>query len=140
MEQRGLAEVRGAPQSALAYEPGARNRHDRFLDQRDGDRAAERAPADSDRDVDVVDVEVRRPAPGAQPHVDARMASLRELNLYPDAKSWSTTDTELKVSTRLMSPTELGGSEPNPAMYLGRGLTILLHDSLMNNSLDRFVT
>jgi hypothetical protein len=36
-----------------------------------------------------------------------------------------------------MANTELGGSEPNAAMYLGRGMTILLHDTLMNNSLDR---
>ena len=71
------------------------------------------------------------------PEIAERLAALRELNLYPDAKTWSTTDSELKVATRLMAPTELGGSEPSPAMYLGRGLTVLLHDSLMNNYADR---
>lgn len=71
------------------------------------------------------------------PDIAERLAALRELNLYPDAKSWSTTDSELKVSTRLMAAGELGGSEPNPAMYLGRGMTVLLHDSLMNNYADR---
>ncbi|HEY2249757.1 MAG TPA: hypothetical protein VGH74_01805 [Planctomycetaceae bacterium] len=69
--------------------------------------------------------------------VAARLEALRELNLYPDAKSWSTTDSELKVATRLMGPGELGGSEPSPAMYLGRGLTVVLHDSLMNGYADR---
>ena len=71
------------------------------------------------------------------PDVAERLSALRELNLYPDAKTWSTTDSELKVATRLMAPSELGGSEPSPAMYLGRGMTVLLHDSLMNNYADR---
>jgi hypothetical protein len=71
------------------------------------------------------------------PEVAERLAALRELNLYPEAKSWSTTDSELKIATRMMAPTELGGSEPSPAMYLGRGVSVLLHDSLMNNYCDR---
>lgn len=71
------------------------------------------------------------------PEIAERLAALRELSLYPDAKTWSTTDSELKVSTRMMAAGELGGSEPNPAMYLGRGITVLLHDSLMNNYADR---
>jgi hypothetical protein len=71
------------------------------------------------------------------PEIAERLTALRDLNLYPDAKSWSTTDKELKVATRMMAAGELGGSEPNPAMYLGRGITILLHDSLMNNYCDR---
>ncbi|MBS0266030.1 MAG: hypothetical protein JSS02_29125 [Planctomycetes bacterium] len=71
------------------------------------------------------------------PDIAARLTSLRELNLFPEAKSWSTTDKELKVATRLMGNTDIGGSEPSPAMYLGRGVTVLMHDSLLNNSLDR---
>jgi hypothetical protein len=66
-----------------------------------------------------------------------RMSALRELNLYPDAKSWSTTDSDLKVATRLMGPNELAASDPNPALVLGRGATILVHESLMNASADR---
>ncbi|MFN0056734.1 MAG: hypothetical protein ACKV0T_31710 [Planctomycetales bacterium] len=69
--------------------------------------------------------------------VAARIAALKELNLYPDAKSYSTTETELRVSTRLMGGTELGGGDPNPALILGRGVTILVHESLLNNSADR---
>lgn len=90
-----------------------------------------------DRVLPQFNSEVDKQFATLNPDVEARLASLRELNLYPDAKSWSTTDHELKVSTRLMAPAELGGSEPSPAMYLGRGITILLHDSLMNNSIDR---
>src|SRR5262249_23689680 len=73
----------------------------------------------------------------ANPEFAKRVSSLRELNLYPDAKSWSTTDNDLKVSTRLMTTTELGGSEPNPALVLGRGATLLFHESFMNNAADR---
>lgn len=71
------------------------------------------------------------------PDLGKRLASLRELELFPDARAFSTTDSELKVSTRLMSATELGGSDPNPALVLGRGATVLIHTSLMNNGADR---
>src|SRR5262249_22865707 len=70
--------------------------------------------------------------------VNARMSALRELNLYPDAQSWSTTDSDLKVATRLMGPNELAANDANPALVLGRGATILVHESLMNAAADRF--
>ena len=66
-----------------------------------------------------------------------KIAGLKELRLDPDAKIWTTTDTELRGAARLMDSTELGGSDPNPALYLGRGLTLLLHQTLINNSIDR---
>lgn len=69
--------------------------------------------------------------------VSERMSVLREQNLYPDAQSYSTTNTELKIATRVMASTELGGSEPNPALFYGRGATILVHESVMNNGADR---
>jgi hypothetical protein len=63
--------------------------------------------------------------------------ALQELKLYPDAESWSSTDSELRHASRLMAPTELGGNEPNPALVLGRGATILVHESMINNATDR---
>jgi hypothetical protein len=63
--------------------------------------------------------------------------ALRELKLYPDAESWSSTDSELRLASRLMAPTELGANEPNPALVLGRGATILVHESMINNATDR---
>ncbi len=90
-----------------------------------------------DRVLPPFNTEVDKEFRDFNPDISERLAALRELNLYPDAKSWSTTDSELKVSTRLMAAGELGGSEPSPAMYLGRGMTVLLHDSLMNNYADR---
>lgn len=71
------------------------------------------------------------------PDLGKRLATLHELQLFPDARAFSTTDSELKVSTRLMSAAELGGSDPNPALVLGRGATVLIHTSLMNNGADR---
>jgi len=90
-----------------------------------------------DRVVPQYNKEVDKEFHDFNPEIAERLNALRELDLYPDAKTWSTTDSELKVATRLMKTTELGGSEPSPAMYLGRGLTVLLHDSLMNNYADR---
>jgi hypothetical protein len=72
----------------------------------------------------------------ANPELAKKLNALRELKLYPDAKVWSSTDSELRVATRLMDPKELGGSDPNPALVLGRGATLLFHESVMNNSLD----
>jgi hypothetical protein len=73
----------------------------------------------------------------ANPQLSKSLDALRELNLYPDAKSWSTTDTELKLASRLMGPNELGGGEPSPTLVLGRGATILLHETALNNATDR---
>lgn len=71
------------------------------------------------------------------PKLGERFAALQELQLYPDAKVWSTTDTELRMMSRLMAASELGGSDPNSALVLGRGATILVHETLMNNAADR---
>jgi len=73
---------------------------------------------------------------GYNSQVAARLEALHELNMYPDAKSWSTTGTELKVAARLMGPQALGGSDPSAAMSLERGATVLVHDSLMDNYAD----
>ena len=45
-----------------------------------------------DRVVPQFNSEVDKEFAKMNPDVDARLASLRELKLYPDAKSWSTTD------------------------------------------------
>lgn len=66
-----------------------------------------------------------------------RMVALQEAKLYPDAKSYSTTDTELRVAARVMAETEMGANEPHPSLVLGRGMTILVHETAMNNAIDR---
>jgi hypothetical protein len=102
-----------------------------------GESEAIAASRVQDRVLPPFNSEVDKEFRGFNPDIAQRLTALHELNLYPDAKTWSTTDSELKVATRLMAPGELGGSEPSAAMYLGRGMTILLHDSLMNNFADR---
>ncbi|MGQ0634069.1 MAG: hypothetical protein ACT4QC_05650 [Planctomycetaceae bacterium] len=67
-----------------------------------------------------------------------RRAALDDERLAPDAEVWSSTDTELKLSSRVMGSGDLGGSEPNPMLVWSRGATILAHESLMNNAADRF--
>jgi hypothetical protein len=67
-----------------------------------------------------------------------RRAALTEEQLNPDAETISTTESELKISSRVMGAGELGGSEPNALLFWSRGVTILAHESLMNNAADRF--
>jgi hypothetical protein len=64
------------------------------------------------------------------------ISKLRENDLYPDYKHYSTTEDELRIRTRLMDDTELGGGAINPGLVSGDGLTVRIHDSLINNSLD----
>lgn len=66
-----------------------------------------------------------------------RISALQELGLYPDAKQYSTTVSALNVTTRLMNPNEVGGGNLNPAVQPGKGLSAQIHESLMNNSMDR---
>lgn len=72
--------------------------------------------------------------PKFQKNVAAR---LQELGVYPDAKSYSSSETQLLVATRLMATEELGADEPVASLYPAQGMTLMLHESLMNNSLDR---
>jgi hypothetical protein len=65
-------------------------------------------------------------------------AGLKKVGLFPDSKTYQTTETDLRLSSRLMEAGEIGGNVP-PANFLTAttGATILLHESLLNNSIDR---
>jgi hypothetical protein len=95
-------------------------------------RVQDRVLPEFNRDVD------KQFGPNGKANADysKTLEALRELKLYPDAWSWSSTSSELRGSTRLMTATELGGNDPNPALFLGRGLTVLIHESMMNNAAD----
>lgn len=69
--------------------------------------------------------------------VSERRAALADEKLLPDAEAYSSTETELRVASRIMGAGELGASEPNPLLVWSRGATILVHESLLNNSFDR---
>lgn len=62
---------------------------------------------------------------------------LTELNQYPDTIHYQTTETHLVSASRLMTAGELGGGTPHPSMISPKGLTLLIHESMINNSIDR---
>lgn len=62
---------------------------------------------------------------------------LKQESIYPDTRSYRSTDTELEFNSRLMSDTELGGGLPSLAPVAPGEISIALHESLINNFLDR---
>ncbi len=62
---------------------------------------------------------------------------LHETNLYPSARSFRSEEDAMWVSTRLMSSDELAGDTPTFTATSEAGVVIHLHESLLNNSLDR---
>ena len=62
---------------------------------------------------------------------------LKQLNLFLSAESFRTTDNELLVNTRLMTDGELSGGAPNSSVTAPNGLVVSLHESWMNNAIDR---
>lgn len=62
---------------------------------------------------------------------------LRSVGLYPDAEQFETLDDRLKISTRLMAADELGGSAPPASLLVPAGANLLLHETILNNSVDR---
>ena len=64
-------------------------------------------------------------------------AGLRATGLYPDAITYQSTDTLLKVNSRLMAAGELGADTPHAGLASDRGATVMLHESAINNSIDR---
>lgn len=64
-------------------------------------------------------------------------SGLRASGLYPDAIIYQSTDTVLRVSSRLMASGELGADLPPSSLAADRGATAMLHESAINNSIDR---
>lgn len=64
-------------------------------------------------------------------------AKLRQKDLYPSAASYRSTEDDLRVSTRLMADHELAGGDGPFVSVPSNGFVVALHESLLNNSLDR---
>lgn len=62
---------------------------------------------------------------------------LHDSDLFPSARSFRSEEDVLWVSTRLMSSDELAGDTPTFTATSDTGVVIHLHESLMNNALDR---
>lgn len=74
----------------------------------------------------------------AGPKLETEVFSgLKATGLYPDAFVYTTSDSTARLNSRLMSPTELGADMPSTAVPADRGATVLLHETAVNNSIDR---
>ncbi|MES2792112.1 MAG: hypothetical protein V4719_21025 [Planctomycetota bacterium] len=62
---------------------------------------------------------------------------LKTENLYPDYKTYRSTDTELDLKSRLMAEKELGGGIAPVETVQDGEMLVRLHESLINNFLDR---
>ena len=63
---------------------------------------------------------------------------LRELGVYPDAMSLSSTDTVIDLRARVMNPDEVGANKPAPGATAYRDEMLLqIHESLLNNAMER---
>ena len=64
-------------------------------------------------------------------------SKLRQKELYPSAASYRSSEEDLRVSTRLMADHELAGGDGPFVSVPTSGFVVALHESLLNNSLDR---
>ena len=64
-------------------------------------------------------------------------SGLKATGLYPDAFVYQTTDTTLRLNSRLMTATELGADLPSTPVVGDRGATLLMHETAVNNAIDR---
>ncbi len=62
---------------------------------------------------------------------------LHDSDLYPSARSFRSDEESMWVSTRLMNSDELAGDTPTFTATSEKGVVIHLHESLLNNSMDR---
>ncbi|MFN6105496.1 MAG: hypothetical protein ACK5EA_13760, partial [Planctomycetaceae bacterium] len=69
--------------------------------------------------------------------LNERIAALRKYRLFPAPLNWNSTSNEIRMVGRIMEGAELGGSEPDPSLINPRGITVLLHQSALNNGIDR---
>lgn len=64
-------------------------------------------------------------------------APLKAEGLYPESKHYQSTETQLDFHSRLMSQGELGGSKPESKQLGENDLVYQMHESLINNFMDR---
>ena len=64
-------------------------------------------------------------------------AKLREKDLMPSATNYRTTEDDLRANLRLMADRELAGGDGPFVTVPSSGFVVALHESLLNNSLDR---
>jgi len=68
---------------------------------------------------------------------DELFGGLRSTGLFPDAYNYQTTDNLLTVNARLMSEDQVAADLPESSLMTATGATALLHESIINNAIDR---
>ncbi|MFQ5734731.1 MAG: hypothetical protein ACE5KM_22585, partial [Planctomycetaceae bacterium] len=68
---------------------------------------------------------------------DKWLKRIDKAGLTPDVRSVRTTNDFLLVNSRVMRPSEMGGSSSNAIDTPGNGVTLKIHESAMNNAFDR---
>ncbi|MBX3443888.1 MAG: hypothetical protein KF774_15885 [Planctomyces sp.] len=85
-----------------------------------------------------LDSEVRSQFDKASTNLEAKLyGPLRELESYPQELAVNSTDTAIIARARLMESGELGGGQWPEAAAPTDGILIQVHESLLNNSLER---
>lgn len=64
-------------------------------------------------------------------------ARLKKQNLWPSATSYRSSETDMRANLRLMEAGELAGSDGPFTAVPSSGFVVALHQSLLNNSMDR---
>lgn len=65
-------------------------------------------------------------------------AGLKQAGLYPDRQHYESTDSQMRFSSRLTGDKQLAGSAPDASLLnIADGVRLLLHDSAVNNAIDR---
>lgn len=92
----------------------------------------------SDRVKTDFDTEVLEMLGKAEDRLDNELnARLRSVGLYPERQTVSSTDTTLDLAARVMAGDEVAASPPPSIPYVSTGFAVQLHDSYMNNALNR---
>ena len=97
--------------------------------------AAEKVAADVAPEFNrEVDKQFKQATADLAKHVNG---PLEKLDLAPAGRSITSTDTELRVASQLMGSGELAAGLPNPSVVSQTGVVVHLHESAINNALDR---
>lgn len=74
----------------------------------------------------------------AEPKLESEVfAGLKATGLYPDAFVYQSTSTVIRLNSRLMGAHEAGANLPRAVITPERGATLLMHESAVNNAINR---
>jgi hypothetical protein len=116
----------------------AQNIASQEVEKRRGQAEAIAASRVRDNVLPKFNAEVDKKFAEAGPKLEKDVFSgLRATKLYPDAYAYQTTEAAMRLNSRLMGEGELGADTPQMALTGDKGATLLLHETAVNNSIDR---